>query len=205
MASQVAHIVYAGKYLEKYPMENSDEFLLGVCFPDIRRIDSKIKRSDTHIILSDLNANLSYLKSFQAGWKFHLYCDMRREEILNNLHFYDLPIAGDYWGLPAKHLEDEVVYESFNDWEKVIKIFNKPPKVEIPHFVSRETFEIWYAILAKYFEKKPDSESIRIFIKKQPGLVKVADDIVKTMDKLRKNSKIVEILAKIKKEIVNGV
>ncbi len=205
MASQVAHIVYAGKYLEKYPMKNTDEFLLGVCFPDIRRIDAKIKRSDTHVILERLDGDLRYLEPFQAGWKFHLYCDMRREEILNNLRFYDLPGTDDYWGLPAKHLEDEVVYPFYNNWEKLINLFKSPPKVAIPNFVSRETFELWYVILAKYFEKRPDSRSMKIFFGKQPSLRGYADELVKSIDKLRKNDKVVEMLAKVKEEIVSGV
>lgn len=183
-------------------MENADKFLLGACFPDIRRIEPKIKRSDTHIILSDLNSDLHYLEPFQAGWKFHLYCDMRREEILNNSGFYDLSGAGDLWGLPAKHLEDEVVYEDFNDWSRIIKLFNNPPEIELPHRVSREVFEVWYAILAKYFEKNPTSSTMKIFLKKQPKLAGLADEIVKIVDKLRKNDKVTESLGRVKEEII---
>lgn len=202
MASQVAHIIYAKKYLEKYPMENEDEFLLGCVFPDIRRIDEKIKRRDTHLILDDLNADLKYLNAFQAGWKFHLYCDMRREEILNSYKFYDLPGTLEMWGLPNKLLEDEVVYDNYKNWEKIINYFNNIPEIGTNIGVSRETFEIWYAILAKYFERKPDSQSIRIFISKQPKLAPMAGDIIKVVDKLRKNDKVVEILKKVKEEIV---
>ncbi len=202
MASQVAHIVYASRYLEKYPVKNTDEFLLGVCFPDIRRIEPRIKRSDTHIILNDLNSNLRYLEPFQAGWKFHLYCDMRREEILNNYKFYDLPGTLEMWDLPNKLLEDEAVYGSCNNWEEVVSLFNNPSEIEIPNFVSRETFEFWCAILAKYFEKKPDSRTMRIFISKQPKLAPMADDIVEIVDKLRKNDKVVRLLEKVKDEIV---
>jgi len=217
MASQVAHIVYAGKYLEKYPLENSDEFLLGVCFPDIRRIEPKIKRSDTHMILNDLNSDLRYLEPFQAGWKFHLYCDMKREEILNRLGFYEISGTHELWNLPNKHLEDEVVYDSYRNWEKVVNLFNNPPEVKLPNFVSpargasqieaggRETFGIWYAILAKYFEKKPDSQAMRIFLSKQPNLAARADDIIKAIDKLRKNDKVVELLGKVKEEIITGI
>ncbi len=207
MASQVAHIVYTSKYLEKNPgkIADPDMFYLGSCFPDIRRIDVKIKRSDTHMILSDLNSDLEYLSSFQAGWKFHLYCDMRREEILNKYNFYDLPWAGDVWHLANKHLEDEIVYDSYNNWEKIINLFNNAPFMENNINVSRETFTVWYAILAKYFELKPNSETMRIFFGKQPKLVPIADKIVASVDKLRKNAKIVELLGRIKDEIITGV
>lgn len=216
MASQVAHIVYAGKYLDRVKSEDISVnmagknsfveyeklFLLGACFPDIRRIDYRIKRSDTHIILNDLNADLHYLEPFQAGWKLHLYCDMRREEILNSYDFYKLPKTLEMSDLPNKLLEDEIVYDSYDNWKWVMKIFNKLPKVDVPNFVPRGTFEIWYAILAKYFEKKPDSHTMRVFLGKQPKLADKADDIVAIVDKLRKNDRVVELLGKVEEEII---
>jgi hypothetical protein len=205
MASQVAHIIYASKYLEKYPTENTDEFFLGVCFPDIRRIDSKIKRSDTHMILNNLDMDLGYLSPFQAGWKFHLYCDMRREEILNSHDFYKLPGTLEMWDLPNKLLEDELVYDAYKNWEKIINLFNNPLEIELPNFAGRETFEIWYAILAKYFERRPDSESMKIFISKQLKLAPLAKGIVEVVDKLRISDKVVKLLNKVKDEIINGV
>jgi hypothetical protein len=203
MASQVAHIVYASKYLKKYPIKKEDEFLLGCTFPDIRRVDEKVKRRDTHLVLENLNLDLKYLDAFQAGWKFHLYCDMRREEILNSYNFYKLPGTMDMWDQPNKLLEDEIVYGSYDNWEKVTHLFNNPPEIELPNFINRETFEIWYAILAKYFEKRPDSSSMKIFISKQLKIERVADDLVAAVDKLRKNGKVVEILAKVKNEIIS--
>lgn len=203
MASQVAHIVYAGKYLEKYPIKKADEFLLGCCFPDIRRIEPKIKRSDTHIILSDLNSDFHYLKPFQAGWKFHLYCDMRREEILKNHDFYKLPETLTLWDIPNKLLEDEIAYTSYNNWEKIVNLFNNPLNVKLPNFVSRETFEIWCAILAKYFEKKPSSGTMKVFVGKMPKLADKRNAIIEIVDKLRKNDKAVELLSQVKEEILN--
>lgn len=118
MASQIAHIVYAQKYLDQLEVNGRnernrppekfdwDEFLLGAVFPDIRRIDANIKRRDTHLRFDPLDLDFSGLTSFEAGWKFHLYCDMRREEILNGYKFYSLKHAADFYGLSAKLLED---------------------------------------------------------------------------------------------------
>jgi hypothetical protein len=207
MASQVAHIVYALKYLESNTgkISDPDMFYLGSCFPDIRRIDPKVKRADTHLILEDLNLDLSYLDSFGAGWKFHLFCDMQREAILNKYDFYNLPGAGDSWNLANKHLEDEVVYDAFNNWEKIINLFNNAPFVENNINVSQETFSAWYATLAKYFETKPTSKTMRIFLLKQPKLAPIAKEIVASVDKLRKSDKVVKILSKVKDEISIGM
>jgi hypothetical protein len=205
MASQVAHIVYAKKYFEKVPdhgIADRDKFLLGCVFPDIRRIDGKIKRKDTHLRFSPIDLNFEGLDDFQAGWKFHLYCDMRREEILNNHGFYSLANTTEFYNQPAKMLEDEVVYDSYNNWEKIVQYFNNPPQIDNGISVSHETLELWYAILAKYFENKPSNQSIKILFSKIPSLAKDASDIVNIVDELRKNGRVIEILKKVKEEIV---
>jgi hypothetical protein len=130
---------------------------------------------------------------------------MRREEILNKWSFYEIKNAGEMWNLPNKHLEDEVVYENYSNWEKIINLFNDPPLVDLPNFVSRETFEVWYAILARYFESKPNNVSMRVFMKKQPKLVDLADDILRIVDKLREDDKVIKLLSGVKEEIIIGV
>ena len=203
MASQVSHIVYAKKYFDKHPSNvNKDEFILGCVFPDIRRIDGKIMRKDTHRHYDPLDLNFDGMTAFEAGWKFHLYCDMKREEILNKYKFYSLPEAENFWHLPAKIFEDEIVYDKYNNWEKLVHYFNNVPEIKNEINVSRETFSLWYAILAKYIEKKPDSKSMRIFLSKQPSLAEKVGDIVQSIDAQRKDKRIVEILGKVSEEVV---
>ncbi len=118
MACPVAHIIYVDKYFAKYSLAiNKDEFILGCTFPDIRRIDEKIKRKETHLRFDPIDLDFSGFTPFQAGWKFHLYCDMKREEILNKYHFYSLDNTTDFWNLPAKFFEDEVVYDECKNWK----------------------------------------------------------------------------------------
>jgi hypothetical protein len=205
MASQVSHIIYAQKYLEKSQIngiKNPDEFVLGCVFPDIRRIDETIKRKDTHLRFDPIDLDFSGLTDFEAGWKFHLYCDMRREEILNRYGFYNLSYTSDFANLPAKTLEDELIYDACQNWEKWVVYFNNVPAIETGANVTRETFSLWYAIIAKYLEKKPNNKSISIFFSKQSSLVSKASDIIKIVEKLRKDNRAVEILKIIKEEIV---
>jgi len=201
MASQVAHVVYAKKYLDQYPAMNKDLFLLGVLFPDIRRVAPEIRRSDTHHAFERLDLDFGNLSSFEAGWKFHLWCDMRREEILSKYEFYKLPYT-TFHDVPSKLLEDELVYEKYNNWEKLRLILNNPPEIKTALNVSQEIIERWYAILAKYFEKKPDKKTIKAFLFKQRELRGQADELVDLVGKLRNNSKVVEILEKIYEEIL---
>ena len=210
MASQISHIVYARRYFEQLEAGkvgsairiDKEEFLLGCVFPDIRRIDATIKRRDTHLCFDSLNLNFAGLSSFRAGWKFHLYCDMRREDILNKYKFYDAPHTTDVYNQPAKDLEDELVYDEYNNWEKLVNYFNNPPLVETGLDLDPASFYLWYAMIARYIEKKPDDKSVRSFLVKQLGLLKDLDEIMKSVGELRKNEKVKEILAGVWREMV---
>jgi len=176
--------------------------MLGCVFPDIRRIDENIKRKETHLCHEVLDLNFDNLSSFEAGWKFHLYCDMKREEILTKHDFYSIDNAGDFAGTANKLLEDELLYDYYNNWEKLVLYFNNVPQIKLGINVSRETFEFWYAIIARYLEKKPDNKTMHVVLSKQPTLVAKADGIIDAVSKLREDKKAVEILRKVAEEII---
>lgn len=175
--------------------------MLGSVFPDIRRIDGNLKRKQTHLCFDPVDLNFEKLSSFDAGWKFHLYCDMKREEVLSKHNFYGLKGTSDFWHIPSKLMEDEIIYGQYDNWEKLVNYFNNIPPVK-NDLVSHETLSLWYAINSKYFEKKPDSRSMGIFLSKLPKLSGIAGDIVKIVDRLRENKKVVEILSKVTDEII---
>jgi hypothetical protein len=221
MASQVAHIVYAKKYFEalesgalagnsngeekiSYPLGklNKDEFMLGCVFPDIRRMDKNIKRKDTHLVFYPLDLNFSGLTSFQAGWKFHLYCDMKRERVLNDAGFYDLKNTQDLYAHPAKLLEDELVYDEYNNWEKTKHYLNNPPFFETGAKVQKETYNLWYAIVAKYIETKPNEKTMRAFFRKQSRLPASLDEIMEKIILLKQDSGALKILKAVPQRII---
>jgi len=204
MASQIAHIVYAKKFLENdHPSWiDKDQFILGCVFPDIRRIDESLSRKETHMHFPEIDLNFKGLTSFEAGWKFHLYCDMRREEIIQKYDLLSIPEADEFYGQVNKELEDKLVYKEYNNWEKLVHLFNNVPLFEISLDVSHETVGLWYAIIANYIKEEPDDKSIHIFLSKQKTWVASADAIVEKIKKLEKNEKAVEILEKIWEEII---
>lgn len=221
MASQIAHLVYAEKYFDKMrkndfekvdeieekiliqPKIEKDQFFLGCIFPDIRRIAENLKRKDTHLYFQKVDLNFSGLSSFQFGWKFHLYCDLKREEILNKRNFYSLEETKDFYGQMAfKMLEDELIYDNFSNWEKLENFFNRVPFVDTGLNLTPGTFRLWYAIVGKYIEKKPDKKSIGIFLSKQQNLTGRVEKILQVLEKLKKNKKIIETALAIKDEIL---
>ena len=202
MAFPVSHIVYSKKYLDQHPAMDADLFLLGTLLPDVRRVTDEVMRKDTHFVLKDLNLQFGNLPPLEAGYRFHLWCDMRREEILNKYNFYALRYTIDIGHLPAKLLEDELVFEKYNNWEKLQWLLNNPPDIKSELPVSRETIERWFAVLGKYFEKKPDDKTMKTFLFKQRKLRKKSNEIIDLVRKLRENRKVVEILSKVSDEIL---
>jgi hypothetical protein len=216
MAGPISHIIYAQKYFEKHPSAlNKDEFILGSVFPDIRRISKNIKREDTHIPVKDhvdlkiiggtnsVNLDFTDLSSFQAGWKFHLYCDMKREEILKKQNFYSLEMTTDYWAIPSKILEEMLIYTGYNNWEKIYHYFNHAPQIETGLNVPRETLALWYSILAKYIEQPPTLKSAHIFLTKQFFLKDKADKIIAVLAKIQENRQITTILKSLPEKILD--
>jgi len=203
MASQVSHIVYAKKYLEKHPLPNGDRdlFILGCVFPDIRRLAENLTRKGTHRVFEPVDLNFEGLTPFRAGWKFHVYCDMRREELLNKYGFYVLTEDNGKFWQANKMLEDELLYGIYNNWEKLVHYFNNPPTVKLPAGLSQQSFELWYTMIAKYIEAAPTDRSMHIFLSKQ-SMFKKADEVVERVNKLRKGNGVVEILRKVVDEIV---
>ena len=193
MASQIAHVIYAQKYLEKNPRKGGEFFILGTLFPDLRRVAKGLARKDTHMRFEKIDLDFEGMDLFDAGWKFHAWCDMRREEILNKYNFYSLRGANAI-DPTAKLVEDELVYDKYKNWEKLRYVLNNPPIIKTSLDVSQETIEHWYAILAKYFQKKPDDKTMKIFLSKQSSLKSEIAEIIDGVRKLRENQKATEIL-----------
>ncbi|KKT69964.1 MAG: hypothetical protein UW66_C0056G0012 [Candidatus Moranbacteria bacterium GW2011_GWF1_44_4] len=164
---------------------NADLFLLGTLLPDVRRVTDEVKRKDTHVLHEELNL------------EFH----GAREDILNKHGFYSLKYTTALDSV-NKLLEDELVYEKYQNWEKLRWLLNNPPEIKTGLDVAQETIGRWYAILAKYFEKKPDEKTMRAFLWKQRKLRGQIGEIIDALKKLRENKKAVEILSKVSEEIL---
>ena len=146
-----------------------------------------------------IDLDFSGLTSFEAGWKFHLYCDLKREEILNGKGFFKIDGADNYHGRSNKFLEDKLVYEKYNNWEKLVHLFNNVPKIGSLPNVSHETVGMWYAIIANYIKDIPSYKSTHIIIAK---ILNNADGIIEGLKEMEKNKKAVEILGKVYEEII---
>ena len=183
MASQISHIIYAKRFLAtnlKLNL-NEGEFLCGCVFPDIRRISEEIRRMKTHFVFEE-NCNMNGLNSFEAGWKFHIYCDKKRELLLKSLGFYNIKGTHSNEDASNKLLEDMLLYNQIHkdEWRKIQKmLFDKADSNDFPAS-TKEAVNRWYLSIAEYIDKKPEKESFLRLLSdfntsKQKSLVIVSD------------------------------
>ena len=127
---------------------------------------------------------------------------MRREEILNQQNFYKLKRTSDLFGRPVKLLEDVLLYDNYNNWEKMTSYFRNPPRVNLKIEVDRQTFVLWYAILAKYIEEKVTLKTISILLSKLPKLATESREIIDTVKELEQDALVIKKLLVVQEEIV---
>jgi hypothetical protein len=81
--------------------------------------------------------------------------------------------------------------------------FNNVPAISTGIDVPQETFGLWYSIIATYVKKRPDDDSIEIFLSKHIRNGGNQKEIVGSVDKLRKNGKVIELLRGVSEEIIS--
>ncbi len=202
MASEIAHVVYADRLLRQKPVaQDQQQFLLGTLFPDIRRV-SNVNRSQTHNKYKKLDLDLEGLDDFEKGWKFHVWCDMRRTEILLKKGFYDIEEVREGYYLSHYILEDRLLWDKYNNWETLMNFLNNPPYYQLFEELNRSDWNFWYMILAEYFQAKPSRESVIKYCKAQPSIGSRVEQIANEIESFEKDKKLVEILNEVYLEMV---
>lgn len=202
MASVISHVIYADRYLKNYPgINNTQEFMLGVSFPDIRRV-SNVARAQTHNCFEDLDLYFEKLSAFEAGWKFHVWCDLRRSELLRDKDFFEIDEVKDSYYFSNYLLEDQLLWDEYNNWETLVNYFNNAAFVDLFEELDESDWSFWFEMLAEYIQKKPDKKSTQKFLKKIPSFAGKADHLLEEIEQLEAEKEIAEILQNLHEEML---
>lgn len=203
MASQIAHVVYALNFLKKSNRKtlNKKMFLLGCTFPDIIRTSDELSKEITHDKF-DINLSFDKINSFNSGWKFHIYCDKNREKILKKSFFYEIPDTKNGSYAANKILEDILIYDEYKKhYKKIIPYFYNIPFLNI-NFIKQSIINKWYMTIAEYISEKPHEKSIRIMLKAFNTPNTQIEEIVTSINILKKNDRVVHTLSQLTKKIL---
>lgn len=202
MASQITHVVYGKKIFDNYLDKDLSwpEFLVGTVFPDIHYI-AKINRNFTHKFNTS-KKKIPKNTSFKAGMYTHSYVDEKREEILEKKEIYDLNMAKNWiYSTALKLVEDEIMYDKYRDWDEAIKIFDTYFDEEYEYVPNKKVLEEWHDLVKKLFRSKPDAETWRELMLRRGIKKDVLMKILKQMELVRNDRKMINILSETYEEI----
>lgn len=192
MAGEVGHVVYAARIL--HILEDSvtgPEYWAGTLLPDIRHFGI-VSRKRTHpdnVTLSTLTG----ADDFTTGMRVHAWVDATREKFLHDRHIKESLPWHPFVPHALKLVEDEYLYDVYDDWDLVHRILNKIYKPELDYIPNETQVQRWHATLQEYLKEKPNDAS-RKKLSLAIGLSESSSDEVNSVISMLKKDQAVQVL-----------
>ncbi len=194
MAGEIGHVVYGQRiatFLDD-AVEKLPDFWSGTLFPDIRHL-GVVSRHHTHPADVTLKS-LAGETDFATGMRAHSWLDATREEWLSQQHVKELLPWHPFVPHGLKLLEDELLYDRFEDWDGIRRVLHTVQPLEQELVQDTAAIERWHVTLRDYFVSAPTDET-RIALSERIGLSSaVAQEINSIVGRLRKNEVAAELV-----------
>jgi len=185
MAGEVGHVVY-GARVAAYLGDKvtSPAYWAGNLFPDIRHlgVTSRKRTHESNLSVEGLVGDSDFL----TGMRVHAWVDETRVRFLDGAHMKEELPWHPFVPHALKLLEDEVLYDRFDDWNLIERALNKVYDEELKLVHSEEHIVKWHGVLQKYMKQPPTDES-RFQLTKDIGLSDAsAEEINMVVNHLKK-------------------
>lgn len=158
MAGEVVHVVYGARILSYLKDKvKGPSYWTGTLFPDIRHLGI-VSRHHTHPKDVSLESLVGE-DDFHTGIRVHAWVDSTREKFLSDRNMKETLPWHPFVPHAIKLLEDELVYDKYNDWNLIHRSLNTVLSEEIYYVNSEQYIRQWHTILQNYFRSKPNDES----------------------------------------------
>jgi len=158
MAGEIGHVVYGARLLTHLgPAVREPAFWLGVLFPDIRHL-GVVSRHRTHPTDVSLRS-LKGRSDFSTGMRVHAWVDITRDTYLGEQNVKEALPWHPFVPHALKLLEDEMLYESYEDWDVIIRLLNKVHDEELAFVADERAVAAWHEVLRRYFKHAPTDAS----------------------------------------------
>ena len=164
MPGQMAHILYAQRYLESHPGIDVPRFLRGTLFADSRRV-TKIGRNRTHWHGESLASVEAETDPWQAGLKFHNWLDDTWNECFYQygLQFGRAPDEATW--LALKLVADKQSFPQIQNLPTVISALQTIGPEELT-YTNKTLATHWYQSVASYIAGAPTIKTTTEFAEK---------------------------------------
>lgn len=158
MAGEVGHVVYAARLLTHLgDAVSTPAYWLGTLFPDIRHL-GVVSRSRTHAKEVNLQSLVGQ-NDFHTGMRVHAWIDRTREKYFHDQHIKEHLPWHPFVPFALNLLEDELLYDHFDDWNLIIKTLATDHPDEVRYCNSLPTIKLWHTLLQDYLKRKPSPAS----------------------------------------------
>ncbi len=158
MAGEVGHVVYAARILTHLgDVVKDPSYWAGTLFPDIRHLGI-VSRKNTHIEGVSLKS-LAGQNDFHTGMRVHAWIDATREQYLRKQNIKENIFWHPFVPHALKLVEDQMLYDKFDDWNLIHRILNKVHEDELHYVNNEKTIQQWHTVLQDYFKVQPNDES----------------------------------------------
>jgi hypothetical protein len=193
MAGEIGHVVYGARVLTYLGDTVSDpRFWVGTLFPDIRHL-GVVSRHRTHPRDISLHT-LAGTTDFATGMRVHAWVDATRDTYLSEQNVKESLPWHPFVPHALKLLEDDLLYDSYDDWDVISRLLNKTHEEERTMVEDEHAIAAWHEILRHYFKSKPTDAS-RAQLAVGIGLSAVnAREINSLVKRLRENKIATEVI-----------
>ena len=194
MAAPATHIILAKIVKDKYfPHIDDKKYYIGTSFADIRYI-ANIDRNLTHFYDINSPSDITNTSPFMIGLKVHSFIDEKRVKFMRDHGLFELTPEGYLTSQITKVYEDMILYDEIEDWDNYVHFFKEllPDEKEFP--IPEIALLKWHKIIEFCISNKPTDDSTVKFLNSKLQKKDNEKEIRDTLQTLRKNKKIKNLI-----------
>lgn len=194
MASEISHVVYAARLLTYLGKSVKDPaYWAGTLFPNIRHLNIH-SRHFTHPRSVGLSS-LPGKNDFLTGMRVHAWVDATQGHYLDKEQSKETLPWHPLVSHAFKLLEDEILYEKFDDWELIRRVLMKIREDELFYVDSRLAIQKWHGALQDYMREKPSDNSRFVFLETLGMNSGVVEEINTLIGRLKTDPRAMDVLS----------
>jgi len=194
MAAPATHIILAKVVKDKYfPHIDEKKYYIGTSFADIRYI-ANIDRNLTHFYNINNPLDITDTSPFMIGLKVHSFIDEKRVKFMRDNGLFELISEGYLTSQITKVYEDIILYDEIKDWAMYRNFFKEllPDEKEFP--IPEIALLKWHKIIEFCISNKPTEDSAVKFLNSKLQKKDNEKEIRDTLQILKKNKKIRDLI-----------
>lgn len=189
MPGEISHVIYAARVLTNVSDQVKDPlYWVGTLLPNIGKLGAK-----SRFPLHPRNVSLYSLlgqSDFATGMRVHAWMDETFGQYWETQRVADKLPWNPLTRIAYKLIEDQELYDHFDDWNLIHRLINKVNDEELKLVQDKSVIEKWHSTLQDYVSDQPSDASRKKFLCSLGVSRKLADEINVVVTQLYKKEEV---------------